>query len=367
MPAGLEITEGEIAVDLRRRQQGYGRGGRMQIERDSAKILSGVRHGATLGSPIALQLENRDWVNWQDVMGAEAPAHSGTIEKLTRPRPGHADLAGAIKYAHDDIRNVIERSSARETAMRVALAAICRKFFSQFGISVVSHVISIGGVAIEEQVQNMTIEEIRKRGDSSRVRCLNSDAERRMIERIDEAKSKRDALGGIFEVIVDGLPIGLGSYVHADRRLDGILAQAMMSIHAMKSVGFGLGEAVAGKFGSEIHDQLYAESNDLPTRKTNHAGGIEGGMSNGERVRIRVAMKPLATVGKPLESVDMKTKQSAVAISERSDVCAVPAACIVGEAMALLALMNPFLEKFGGDSMQEIQAHYASMPDSPWD
>jgi chorismate synthase len=366
IPSGLPLSETDIAEDLLRRQQGHGRGGRMKIERDTARILSGVRHGKTLGSPIALMIENRDWVNWQDKMGIETPANESEIEKLSRPRPGHADLAGAIKYQHADIRNVIERSSARETAMRVALGAICRKFFAEFGIHAVSHALSIGGVNAEDCSDGLSMDEIRERSDASRIRCLHSESEARIVARIDEAIERKDTLGGVFEVIIEGLPVGVGSYVHSDRRLDGILGQAMLSIPAIKSVGIGKGEASANYFGSELHDRIISDGTHSTKRPTNNAGGIEGGMSNGERIILRVAMKPLSTVGKPMESVNMQTGEVSPALSERSDVCAVPAACVVGEAMALIALMNPFLEKFGGDSMTEILAHLKSSPDLPW-
>ncbi|MBU0690313.1 chorismate synthase [bacterium] len=366
MPAGLALSEEDIAIDLRRRQQGYGRSDRMKIEQDIAHILSGVRHGKTLGSPITLQIENKDWVNWQDKMSITPLTDESRIEKLTRPRPGHADLAGAIKYQHEDIRNVIERASARETAMRVALGAVCRKFFGVFGIQVVSHVINIGGVEAKNLAADLSVDEISARGNSSGLRCLDCDSEVAMIAKIDQAMANKDTLGGIFEVIIEGLPVGVGSYVHGDRRLDGILAQAMLSIHAMKAVGIGLGENSAHLFGSELHDRLLPNHETTMKRPTNNAGGIEGGMSNGERIRLRVAMKPLSTIGKPMDSVDLKTGKSSPALSERSDVCAVPAACVVGEAMALLAMMNPFLEKYGGDSMVEIHAHLKSSPGLPW-
>lgn len=366
MPAGLAISEDEIAVDLRRRQQGYGRGDRMKIEQDRAQILSGVRYGKTLGSPIALLIENKDWPNWESCMRADAPPDSKRTAPLTSPRPGHADLSGAIKYQHDDIRNVIERSSARETTVRVAMGGICRKFFQDFGITVASHVVRIGRVAVSPEMQALSPEEINQRADGSPVRCLDPQAEREMKAVIDEAKERGDTVGGVFEIIVSGLPIGLGSYAHYDRRLDGILAGAMMSIHAMKAVGFGLAEETAERFGSEVHDRIFTDAAGNIVRQTNNAGGTEGGMSNGEPLRIRVAMKPLATLGQPLESVDMATKEAVVALRERSDVCAVPAAGIVGEAMALLALMNPFLEKYGGDSMEEIRGHLAASPSLPW-
>lgn len=365
MPAGLEISEEEIARDLKRRQQGYGRGDRMKIEQDRAQILTGVRYGLTLGSPIALLIENKDWPNWESRMRADVPAEAERTAPLTSPRPGHADLAGAIKYQHDDIRNVIERSSARETTMRVALAAICRKFLGEFGITVGSHVVRIGTAVSTNDISAMLPEEIGRRADESPVRCLDSKTERTMMEIIDEAKANGDTVGGVFEVVVAGLPVGVGSYVHYDRRLDGILAQAMMSIHAMKAVGFGLAEDTAQRFGSEVHDRMFPSESGV-MRKTNNAGGTEGGMTNGEPLRIRVTMKPLSTLGQPLESVDMSTGDPVVALRERSDVCAVPAAAIVGEAMAMLALMNPFLEKYGGDSIEEIRAHIASSPPSPW-
>ena len=367
IPAGLELSEVDIAEDLKRRQQGYGRGGRMKIENDHATILSGVRFGKTLGSPISLMIENRDWENWHEKMSVGAPERENPEELLTKPRPGHADLAGAIKYQHEDIRNVIERSSARETAMRVALGAVCRRFFSEFGVQVAGHVIAIGGVEATECADSLSMEEIRERGDASGLRCLDRDFELKMIAKIDEAMERKDTLGGIFEVIIEGMPVGVGSYVHNDKRLDGILAQAMLSIHAMKSVGIGKGETSADLFGSELHDRLIPGDHTIAKRVTNNAGGIEGGMSNGERIRLRVAMKPLSTVGKPMDSVDMKTGKASPALSERSDVCAVPAACVVGEAMALLALMNPFLEKAGGDSIAEIRAHVKNSPRLPWD
>ncbi len=366
MPAGLAISEEEIAVDLRRRQQGYGRGDRMKIEQDRAQILTGVRYGETLGSPIALLIENKDWPNWESRMRADVPPDDERTAPLTSPRPGHADLAGSIKYQHSDIRNVIERSSARETTMRVALAGIARKFLREFGVSVGSHIVRIGRVTANPNILALSPEEINQRADASPVRCLDPQAEREMIAVIDDAKARGDTVGGVFEVVVCGLPVGLGSYVHYDRRLDGILAGAMMSIHAMKAVGFGLAEETAERFGSEVHDRIFQDAAGNVVRQTNNAGGTEGGMSNGEPLRIRVAMKPLSTLGQPLESVDMATREAVVALRERSDVCAVPAAGIVGEAMALLALLNPFLDKYGGDSMREVRAYFAASPGSPW-
>jgi chorismate synthase len=365
MPAGLAISEAEIALDLARRQKGYGRGSRMKIEHDHAKILGGVRYGKTLGAPIALFIENRDWENWREKMSIADPGAEHQIEKLSNPRPGHADFAGSIKYHQDDLRNVIERSSARETAMRVALAAICRKFLSEFGIRVASHVVKIGGIEAKPLAKDVSLEELFAQVEASPVRCADPVAEKKMIELIDQAVINKDTVGGIFEVIIDGLPIGIGSFAHYDKRLDGILAQAMVSIHAMKGVEFGTGFGVANVFGSQVHDQLYSQDQNI-IRKTNNAGGTEGGMSNGERIVMRVAMKPLSSLMQPLDSVNLSTGEPVEALRERSDVCAVPAAGVVGEAMALLALMNPFLEKFGGDSMTEIHAHFKSTPESPW-
>lgn len=365
MPAGLAVSEADIAHDLARRQKGHGRGGRMKIESDYARITSGVRYGLTLGSPIALFIENKDWENWRDKMSLEDPGAHKRTEKLTSPRPGHADYAGSVKYHQDDIRNIIERSSARETTMRVALAAICRKFFAEFGIRVISHVVNIGGVQAKPVDSDIPLQQLAAIVEASPVRCADADVEDKMVRLIDDAVVRKDTVGGVFEVIVDGLPTGLGSFVHYDRRLDGILAQAMMSIHAMKGVEFGMGFEVANVPGSAVHDRMYPHDKGV-IRKSNAAGGTEGGMTNGERLVIRVAMKPLSSLMQPLESVNLKTGEPVEALRERSDVCAVPAGGIVGEAMALLALMNPFLEKFGGDSITEIRAHVNATPRSPW-
>jgi chorismate synthase len=365
MPAGLAISEDEIAVDLARRQKGYGRGARMQIEHDRARLLAGVRYGETLGSPIALLLENKDWVNWQTKMRQDSPPESERAEPLTTPRPGHADYAGAVKYRQRDVRNVIERASARESSMRVALGAIGRKFFGEFGIRAGSHVLSIGGIHAEKHAEKLDPAELNRLADQSPIRCLSAAAEKEIIAAIDEAKFRGDTLGGTFEVTITGLPIGVGSCMHPDRRLDSILAAAVMSIPAVKSVHIGLGDSLADRPGSEIHDRMLPSANGIK-RDTNFAGGIEGGMSNGETIVIRAAMKPLAGLGQPLETVDLKTNEAAVALTERSDVCAVPAASVIGEAVCLLALMNPFLEKFGGDSVSEIAHHLSFKSGSPW-
>lgn len=364
MPSKLAISEEDIYSDLARRQLGYGRGDRMKIEQDRAQILSGVRYGLTTGAPIALNIDNKDWPNWAERMRHDAPPQGERAAPLTSPRPGHADFAGSVKYQHDDIRNVIERSSARETTMRVALAAICRRFFSDFGVSVASHVTSIGGVK-SLATPAIAGESVNALADQHPVRCLDAVAGEEMIKAIDAARQYGDTVGGTFEIIVSGLPVGIGSYVHWHKRLDGILAQAMMSIHAMKAVGFGMGFDVADQVGSEVHDRMFPGASGVK-RTSNNAGGTEGGMTNGEPLRIQVAMKPLSTLGKPLESVDLSSGEPVTALRERSDVCAVPAAAVVGEAMALLALMNPFLEKYGGDSIAEIKAHLAATPPSPW-
>lgn len=366
LPAGLAISEPEIAVDLQRRQLGYGRGARMQIERDTARILTGVRYGETLGSPIALLIENNDWVNWQDKMRVDAPEPDARTTPLTAPRPGHADYAGSLKYLHADIRNVIERSSARETAMRVALGAICRKFFREFGIEIASHVIAIGTARCSYDMELGEAADLSRRADANPVRCLDAKRAKQMQDVIDDAQRRGDTVGGVFEVIVTGLPAGLGSYVHADRRLDALLAAALLSVPAVKAVGVGAGDASAAQFGSETHDELFPAASGFATRQTNRAGGVEGGISNGMPVVLRAAMKPLATLAAPLMTVDLATGRPAQALRERSDVCAVPAAAVVGEAVTMLALMNPWLEKFGGDSLREIRGHVENSPGTPW-
>jgi len=354
LPAGLALTEDYIALDLRRRQGGYGRGQRQQIEEDRAEILSGVRHGLTLGSPISLVIRNRDWPNWQDVMQVEPAAEAA--EKLTRLRPGHADLAGAIKYGQDDVRPILERASARETAARVAVGAVARRFLEQFGIAVHSHTLAIGEVRAEGQGEPdwALVEE-------SPVRCAERETSQRMVEAIDVAREAGDSLGGIFEVWATGTPIGLGSHVHWDRRLDGRLAQAVMSIHAVKGVGIGGGFALARLPGSQAHDVILPADQwgDRPWRRaTNQAGGLEGGMTNGEPIVLRAVLKPLSTLTKPLPSADLATGEAVEAHYERSDVCVVPAAGVIGEAMAGIVLAEAMLEKFGGDHVDETKRNY---------
>jgi len=369
MPAGLEIDEDYIAVQLYRRQQGYGRGGRMRIEKDRAKILSGARFGKTLGSPIALVIENLDWQNWQDKMSVAQSAQLENIPKVEVPRPGHADLAGVLKYGFDDIRNVLERASARETAMRVALGSIARKFLEEFGVIIASHVLQLHDIRSRfslidwgkpDSLFDFPANELNKRADNSPVRCLDVDAEKQMTARIDEAKEKRDTVGGIFEVAAFNVPVGLGSYAHWDRRLDARIAAAMMSIQAMKGVEIGDGFTGATRWGSEVHDRIYYDEARNYYRSSNNAGGLEGGVTNGQPLVIRVAMKPLSTLMQPLDSVNIRTKEPTPAHIERSDVCALPAAGVIGEAALALALADAVLEKFGGDSIKEI--HRSVLP-----
>ena len=359
MPAGVEISSAYINHQLWRRQQGYGRGGRMKIESDTVEILSGVRFGKTIGSPIALVIQNRDWRNWTEKMAVEG--NGAGIEKITVPRPGHADYAGAKKYGFDDIRNVIDRSSARETAMRVACCTIARKLLEDCRIFIGSHVLSIGPVLIKDRkkIDKLIIRYdenaylVSKEADGSDVRILDKSAEAKAITAIKKAKKAGDTLGGVFEVIVSGVPVGLGSYVQYDRKLDGMFAQALMSIQAIKGVEIGEGFANAAKFGSDIHDEFMLKNRNI-RRKTNRAGGMEGSMTNGEMIVLHAAMKPIATLVKPLQAVDLKTKKLVQSRYERSDVCAVPAASVIGEAVIAPVLANALLEKFGGDSLKEL-------------
>ncbi len=356
-PAGVPLSEKFIALDLARRQMGHGRGGRMTIEKDHAEILSGLRHGYTLGSPIALWIQNRDWDNWkQDKMAHEAP--DNPVPEVTLPRPGHADLAGVQKFGFTDIRNVLERSSARETAMRVALGAICRSFLKELGIEIFSHVIQIGPVKVSIHRSQLN-KDMNDLADASAVRCLDADASEAMIRHIDVTRKEGDSIGGVFEVIASGLPPGLGSYAHYDRKLDARLAMAMMSINAMKSVSIGDGLDVAAASGSQSHDEIIKEDGRIH-RATNHAGGIEGGMSNGELIQVQVTMKPIPTLARPLRSVDIKTREPGIAHKERTDACAVPAASVIGESMMALVLADAILEKSGGDSLDQVKAHMAA-------
>ena len=351
VPAGLVLDEDFIARDLDRRQGGYGRSSRMEIERDRAEILSGVRHGLTMGSPISLLIWNRDWENWQDVM-LVSPVKK-EIEKVTRLRPGHADLAGAMKYGLDDIRPILERASARETAARVAVGAIARRLLQEFGIEIRSHTISIGGISVKSEKIDWDKVEI------SPVRCSESAAEKGMIASIDKVREAGDTVGGVFQVVATGVPIGLGSHVQWDRRLDGKIAQAIMSINAVKGVEVGAGFALANLPGSQSHD-IIERAGRRWHHTTNRAGGIEGGITNGEPIVVNAVVKPIPTLGKPLPSVDLKTGEAVEAHYERSDICVVPAAGVIGEAMLAIMLADAMLEKFGGDHLQETKRNYDS-------
>ncbi|MFQ5835236.1 MAG: chorismate synthase [bacterium] len=363
IPAGLRLSSKEIDRELKRRQVGYGRGKRMQIEKDKVEILSGIRGGKTLGSPIALMIKNLDWKNWQRVMAVEdSDMNSESIQILTRPRPGHADLAGVIKYNLDDVRDVLERASARETAARVAVGAICKKFLAEFDLSIHSRVIQIGTVKDtpewEPAADNYQLIE------SSPLRCLSKAAEEEIVALIDLAAKEGDSLGGVFEIMVTNLPVGLGSHIQWDLKLDARLARALMSIQAIVGVEIGLGFAAAERFGSQFQDEIfYDQTNHQFYRKTNRAGGIEGGMSNGEPIVLRAAMKPISTIAQPLKSVDLVSKKEVKAIKERADVCAVPAASIIGEAVVAFEIAGAMREKFGGDSLEEAKKNYLNYMD----
>ncbi|HEK9102206.1 chorismate synthase [Bacillus pfraonensis] len=357
IPAGLSLVADDINEELARRQKGYGRGRRMQIEKDQVQIVSGVRHGHTLGSPIALVVENRDFTHWTKIMGVDPLTEQEAKEmkrQITRPRPGHADLNGAIKYGHRDMRNVLERSSARETTVRVAAGAVAKKLLAELGVKVAGHVIEIGGV----QAENLTydsIERLQEITEASPVRCLDEEAGKKMMQAIDDAKTSGDSIGGIVEVIVEGMPIGVGSYVHYDRKLDAKLAAAVMSINAFKGVEIGIGFEAAHKPGSQVHDEILWDKEDGYTRRTNHAGGLEGGMTTGMPVVVRGVMKPIPTLYKPLQSVDIDTKESFSASIERSDSCAVPAASVVAEAVVAWELAVALVEQFGADRIDSIR------------
>lgn len=368
VPAGLPLSADDIAGDLARRQLGYGRGRRMAIERDRAEILSGVRHGKTIGSPIALKIDNRDWTNWQHSMAVGEPADDlpgARRAKVTRPRPGHADLAGGIKYDRDDLRDVLERASARETAARVAAGAIARQILAALGVEIASHVTGIGGATVSDP-SAVSFERAKAIAWDDEVHCADPKFADAMKGAIDAAKEAGDTVGGTFEVIAHGVPAGLGSYTTWDRKLDGKLAQALMSIHAIKSVGIGLGHDAGLRPGSQVHDEIVTPDKSGPSgtlpglsRPTNRAGGLEGGVTNGEDVRVTAAMKPISTLMKPLRSVDLTTMAESPAAIERSDVCAVPAAAVVGEAMVALVLAEAMLDKFGGDTIDDARAALA--------
>ncbi|MEM4251730.1 MAG: chorismate synthase [Candidatus Bathyarchaeia archaeon] len=359
LPAGLAVNLDAVNEQLRRRQQGYGRGHRQKIETDRVQVLSGVRHGYCIGSPVALMIENRDYANWQEVMSVEPVDFTDErrARRVKRPRPGHADLAGGLKYSTHDLRDILERASARETAARVAAGAFARLLLAEFGIEIASHVVMLGGIPgrpIEAEWEQI----VAVQGDE-RLRCVDPEATELMLERIDLARSEGDTLGGIFEVVARGVPVGLGSHTQWDQRLDGRLAQAVMAIQAVKAVEIGAGVLGAYLPGSQIHDEIgYNSEKRTFTRPTNRAGGLEGGITNGQELRIRGYLKPISTLRKPLLSVDVETKESQSAAFERSDITAVPAAGVIGEAAVALVLASALRAKFGGDSLVEMKENY---------
>ena len=356
LPAGLEISEEYIDRQLKRRQMGHGRGGRMKIEKDHAQIWGGVRHGLTLGSPIGILIDNLDWKNWTKKMSVE-PVNE-KVRPVTLPRPGHADLAGVHKYEFDDIRNILERSSARETTMRVALGSVCRKLLEEIGIHVGSRVVQIHNVKDKSKYE-LTPDDINDKADKSPVRCLDTKAEKEMIEVIDKAKKAGDSVGGVFEVIATGVPYGLGSYTQWNNKLQARISTMMMSINAFKGIEIGSGFKSASQFGSKVHDEIGYHDGKF-TRYTNNAGGVEGGMSNAQPIVLWMSMKPISTLIKPLRSVDIVTHQKKNAHKERTDSCAVPAASVVSESMLCITLVDALLEKFGGDSVNQLKSHMKS-------
>jgi len=363
MPAGLKVEQKFIDRELWRRQQGFGRGGRMKIEKDTAHIVSGVRHGKTIGSPIAILLENKDWKNWQEALPVEE-GDRGKHKSVASPRPGHADLAGALKYNFPEARYVLERASARESAGRVAIGALAKLFLREFGIEVLSHVIAVGRVTVgDAEISWPRLQQLHAK-DEVVLNCADSEAEERMKAEVDKALRTGDSVGGVFEVVAHGVPPGLGTYAQWDERLDGMLAQAVMSLQAVKAVEIGTGVGSAVSFGSTVHDEIGYQKETKPvgftgfTRKSNHAGGIEGGISNGESILVRGYLKPISTLRRPLASVNFETREPVKAAYERSDVCVVPAAGVAAEAMVALTLAKCTLEKFGGDSMVETLKNF---------
>jgi len=362
IPSNLQVNAEQIDFQLQRRQKGYGRGLRMQIEKDSVQLVGGVRHGYTTGAPIALVVENKDWAHWTKIMGAEPSAEENEgRRRFSRPRPGHADLNGGLKYNQKDLRNILERSSARETTVRVAVGAIARIFLAQFGIKIAGQVLRIGNIDVERK--ELPIDDLIRLTEESPVRVTDKETELKMIAAIDAAKEDGDTLGGIVEVIVEGVPVGLGSHVQWDRKLDGRIAQAVVSIQAFKGVEFGLGFEVSQKRGSKAHDEIMHSEEKGFYRATNRAGGFEGGMTTGEQIVVRGVMKPISTLYKALQSVDIDTKEALSAGVERSDTCAVPAAGVIMENVVAWEVAVAFLEKFGGDSIEEIHANLANYKD----
>lgn len=359
LPAGMPISAEDINRDLQRRQKGHGRGRRMVIEKDTVEITAGIRHGKTLGSPVCLVVENNDWKHWTKIMGIEeiSDEEAENIARIiSRPRPGHADLNGGMKYGHRDLRNVLERSSARETTVRVAAGALAKKLLAELGIEVGSHVIQIGAVKAENPTYS-SMKELQEVSEASAVRCLDAEAGQRMMDAIDEAKANGDSIGGIVEVIVEGMPAGVGSYVHYDRKLDAKVASAVLSINAFKGVEFGIGFEAAGRFGSEVHDEIAWNEEQGYYRRTNRLGGFEGGMTTGMPIIVRGVMKPIPTLYKPLRSVDINSKEEFTASIERSDSCAVPAAAVVAEAVVAWELANAIIEQFPSDNFAALSAY----------
>ncbi|QKG84330.1 chorismate synthase [Kroppenstedtia pulmonis] len=355
LPSQLPFSKEKVDAQLARRQKGYGRGRRMQIESDQIQVLSGIRFGKTTGAPVALAIENKDWAKWQDVMSPDPDASKAEKRRVSRPRPGHADLNGAVKYGHRDMRDVLERSSARETAARVAVGAIARQVLELCGIKVAGHVVQIGSVNTERlDLTCWSAEEIAEKSESSPVRCLDPDAEQEMIRLIDEAKQEGDSLGGVVEVIVEGVPVGLGSHVHWDRKLDARLVQAIVSINAFKGAEIGIGFEAGKRKGSQVHDEILWSEEKGYHRATNRLGGFEGGMTNGEAIVVRGVMKPIPTLYKPLNSVDIDTREPFQASIERSDSCAVPAASVVAENVVAWEIARALLEKFSSDTADEL-------------
>ena len=359
LPAGVPVSLEAVNRELWRRQQGYGRGGRMKIETDQAEIVSGVRHSKTIGSPVALLIRNQDWKNWTEALPVEDGAGAGEKKKpVTRPRPGHADLAGAIKYDFRDARYVLERASARETAARVAVGALAKAFLAEFGIEVLSHVVAVGGVKLERAAAWEEIAAL-SRKDEVLLGCVDPETEARMKEEVDQAYRSGDTVGGVFEVVARGVPPGLGSHISWDTRLDGRLAQALVSIPAVKGVEIGAAAESAASFGSKVQDTIHYDRSQRRFRRgANRAGGVEGGMTNGETIVVRGLLKPISTLRRPLESVDLETREPALAAYERSDVCVVPAAGVIGEAMTAMVIAQAMLEKFGGDSLGETRRNF---------
>lgn len=370
LPAGLPVDPGRINYHLQRRQKGYGRGGRQRIEQDRAQIISGVRHGVTMGGPVTLTIENRDWTNWAPIMDPIKPPpqkltsrQARWLRETSRPRPGHADLAGGIKWHHHDLRNVLERASARETAVRVAAGSLARQLLEHFGVSFASHVVRVGKVALNKKLQCANLERFMAVVEKSEVRCVDPKTGSLMKAAIRQATKKKDSLGGIAEVIVRGLPAGLGGCSQWSDRLDSRLAGALMSIPSVKGVEIGLGFEATSLAGSQVHDEIFYDSPGDPLkkrfyRKTNRAGGLEGGLTNGEDLVFRVAVKPIATLMQPLETVDVRTKQAAKAMVERADICVVPAVAVIGEAVAALVLTDAFMHKFSSDNLVEIESNF---------